>query len=476
MAYTYAGRYGPEQVIDSRGIPQTNKTVYVYAVGTTTLATLYTDRTKGTTTSNPTTTSALGNLTFFADPGSYDIMVNGTRLTIAVPVDPAESEADDVAGAYVSVAAVPSGVAATDTAELAARIAEVNSAGGGVVQLRAGTYVTNSVLALPAEVRLVGVGRMATTIQNTTSDVVSVTGSHWAIEHLALRAAGGGHVITQAGTVFQSTLHSVRLIQDAAAKSAWKSNGFGYIDMLVFDFDILVNSAMSVPAFEFNSSNGDVNRNTWEKGRCTYSAGIVPVFKLDNNGAGAYFYDNVFRDINFEVVVGGGIWLGGCLDTLIEACAIYDTPSASGNFISIGPGTGGLHCKGTTLAKCSRRASTFAAGVYCFKARHSSSNASSFLGNNGTSGAAEFSIDLGSGGGNVAIRGTWDSYANGLPQYLDGTSYVLVSGVLWRSGSGTPEGSITAPVGSLYSRTDGGAGTSLYVKESGAGDTGWVAK
>lgn len=47
---------------------------------------------------------------------------------------------------------------------------------------------------------------------------------------------------------------------------------------------------------------------------------------------------------------------------------------------------------------------------------------------------------------------------------------------IWTSGSGTPEGAITAPVGSLYTRTDGGAGTTLYVKESGAGNTGWVAK
>lgn len=45
-----------------------------------------------------------------------------------------------------------------------------------------------------------------------------------------------------------------------------------------------------------------------------------------------------------------------------------------------------------------------------------------------------------------------------------------------RYGSGTPEGSVTAPVGASYHRTDGGAGTSLYVKESGAGNTGWVAK
>jgi hypothetical protein len=41
--------------------------------------------------------------------------------------------------------------------------------------------------------------------------------------------------------------------------------------------------------------------------------------------------------------------------------------------------------------------------------------------------------------------------------------------------SGTPEGAVTAPVGSLFLRTDGGTGTTLYVKESGTGNTGWVA-
>lgn len=50
------------------------------------------------------------------------------------------------------------------------------------------------------------------------------------------------------------------------------------------------------------------------------------------------------------------------------------------------------------------------------------------------------------------------------------------SGPTWRSGSGSPEGTQTAPVGSLWTRTDGGAATTLYVKESGTGNTGWVAK
>lgn len=45
-----------------------------------------------------------------------------------------------------------------------------------------------------------------------------------------------------------------------------------------------------------------------------------------------------------------------------------------------------------------------------------------------------------------------------------------------RTGTGSPEGSVAAVVGSLYLRSDGGAGTSHYVKESGTGYTGWVAK
>lgn len=47
---------------------------------------------------------------------------------------------------------------------------------------------------------------------------------------------------------------------------------------------------------------------------------------------------------------------------------------------------------------------------------------------------------------------------------------------IWTSGTGTPQGVVTAPVGSMFTRTDGGANTTLYIKESGAGNTGWVAK
>lgn len=91
-------------------------------------------------------------------------------------------------------------------------------------------------------------------------------------------------------------------------------------------------------------------------------------------------------------------------------------------------------------------------------------------------GAANFvmdvdgAIDLKHGSGALAIS----TSATGVD--LPAGKAIKVGTPSIYSGSGTPESSQTAVVGSLYMRSDGGASTSLYVKESGSGNTGWVAK
>lgn len=50
------------------------------------------------------------------------------------------------------------------------------------------------------------------------------------------------------------------------------------------------------------------------------------------------------------------------------------------------------------------------------------------------------------------------------------------SNLKWLTGVGSPEGVVTAAPGSLYTNSTGGAGTTLYVKQSGTGNTGWVGK
>ena len=56
------------------------------------------------------------------------------------------------------------------------------------------------------------------------------------------------------------------------------------------------------------------------------------------------------------------------------------------------------------------------------------------------------------------------------------TKYCYSATVCDWAGTGSPETVVTAGIGSTYRRTDGGAATSFYVKESGTGNTGWIAK
>jgi hypothetical protein len=97
----------------------------------------------------------------------------------------------------------------------------------------------------------------------------------------------------------------------------------------------------------------------------------------------------------------------------------------------------------------------------------------------GVEGSKRISIDEEGGGwragtaasyiyfGNNNGWGGWDSSGRFRPK--EGGPMILV-------GAGSPEGVATATPGSTYQRTDGGAVTSFYVKESGTGNTGWIAK
>ena len=63
------------------------------------------------------------------------------------------------------------------------------------------------------------------------------------------------------------------------------------------------------------------------------------------------------------------------------------------------------------------------------------------------------------------------------PQSAPFGAVVSVGGALIQSGFGSPNSVLVGNPGDLYLNKSGGAGTSVYVKESGAGtNTGWVAK
>lgn len=190
MAYTYAGQYGPELMtgLGSSAATKTliSQSVNVYTVGTTTPVTLYTDRTKGTPQSQPVSADVNGNLTFFADPGRYDIVFTPSggsqqRYTVWVPVDSAEpnigalGSATYVAqgGQVVSVKDAAYGAKGDGTTDdLTAINAAVAALGtnGGQVFFPPGNYkVSGTIAANRDNVHFVGVGIGATKITTSSA-------------------------------------------------------------------------------------------------------------------------------------------------------------------------------------------------------------------------------------------------------------------------------------------------------------------
>lgn len=102
---------------------------------------------------------------------------------------------------------------------------------------------------------------------------------------------------------------------------------------------------------------------------------------------------------------------------------------------------------------------------------------------NGTGGSLQDSFCILSDAGDMTIGGsgevscTLDNSVHTAQMAMDANgNYSVDATAKIIMGSGSPEGVFTAGIGSLFLRTDGGAGTALYVKESGTGNTGWVAK
>ena len=107
MSYQYAGMYGPETVLDQTSKLAASTSVTVYNHGTSTLAQLYAPAvvsgiqtlpvplTSSYYTTNPVSTDTLGNLVFWAAPGTYDLSFSiqgvATTKTVVVKADPAES-------------------------------------------------------------------------------------------------------------------------------------------------------------------------------------------------------------------------------------------------------------------------------------------------------------------------------------------------------------------------------------------------
>jgi hypothetical protein len=77
-------QFGPDTVLYDDGTLVRDKGVSVFVTGTNTLAQLYTSILGTTTAANPVLTDAYGNLTFYVDPGVYELELNGYRVPVVI--------------------------------------------------------------------------------------------------------------------------------------------------------------------------------------------------------------------------------------------------------------------------------------------------------------------------------------------------------------------------------------------------------
>lgn len=231
------------------------------------------------------------------------------------------------------------------------------------------------------------------------------------------------------------------------------------------------------------SALGDVNNVTWvtlDMQRCAQG------FVHEVQGNSAYrCLANAFVAPICQNVTGEGFVLRGESHSIISA--YFELTGTSANFIDV---VDAKYCTvvAPTVQGAGTRNINVAAASQMNELRNLLTNASTFTVTNAGYGSVITGTLVG-----VTDTGTntWLFDQNNalmkLPKFIassssqpavESSSGILgrfgASGAVIRAGSGTPEGVVTAPVSSVYLRSDGASGTTVYSKNSGSGNTGWA--
>lgn len=233
----------------------------------------------------------------------------------------------------------------------------------------------------------------------------------------------------------------------------------------------------------------------WRTNHCK-----APHLYFEARTAGSYLADNMLERINCEQTQdGGALRMFGCRGWGVEGLVVWDLTNPVGaTQVIIGKNGSGAFSAHNEIARYVRHGGgTMPADIYDIQLQGGGGTIFTKLTSCGreASGGEPHVHDLGFTSTVVINPGNQDAYENHVTgggvetasffrhkdSHLAGTTRLQIAeygsgGPSDRKGTGSPEGVVTAVVGSTFRRTDGGAGTSFYVKESGTGNTGWVAK
>lgn len=259
------------------------------------------------------------------------------------------------------------------------------------------------------------------------------------------------------GGLYNSTFHNLFLqaVLDTS-RILYHSGASSFIHNTFYQVEMQRTPTSTVIPFHIIDSAGAANFNLLNQVRMNgLNNPNTPFCMIETTMPGTYLTDWTFLNILGEQNPAGLIHSKAAYNWLVMNATDEDSGIQYNNdIIRFDANASGLAPRDITIINSGRRGQSMAAGKFEIYVHPNSASGISITNCNPTpvSGTAKISAPR-----YATISGT-----RGYPQNLQG--------------SGTPEGTVNAVPGSTYSRTDGGAGTSFYVKESGTGLTGWVAK
>lgn len=404
--------------------------------------------------------------------------------------------------------------AADDTAEIQAAITACVAAGGGVVYLPAGDYHISAALTmgLAVGVRIIGASRDATVIRQMTRNVPIIKFD---------TADANGDEIRDLTLMYDDWQ---TLVESDAIALCFNREPAGVSLFWHLTVDhVRIYRAQTCIGYSGASGTQVTFDCTWTNLHLeAFSYRAIDLEPTnDSYGQPGHRFENLLIEILNIIPVSSAImWFSGLTDATIDNLVVANSRNAilyafGGSHVSIR----GLHVEGAIVTNDFIRMfvtddrGSLAIEAASVQVQMNNSDVAWFAGASADNGFSyvtlkdiTFDITRNPGqlalvrcdddGARVRVLGVQDVQSSMLipfdpsqttwaPQLLQ-LDNTFPSGeirlgfdaaqVRVLTGTSSPESVVTAVVGSLFLRLDGGASTTLYVKTSGTGNTGWTAK
>jgi hypothetical protein len=333
---------------------------------------------------------------------------------------------------------------------------------GASIYLPPGLWRYNGTAGLPLASNLVirGAGRRTRLASVGSQNLFEWNTSISAVnfENIWVECAVAGKAIFAPGAsggIFASTFKQCYMLASSTTSQIWnQNNGASFIHNSFRDCEMERASGSTVVPFSIINTGGGANFNQFEQVRLNGINNVTtPFIHVESTLSSTYLTDWTMINVLGEQNPAGILQVLGAFNwTLINVTDEDATTTYVANILDFQTNGAGLAPRDLAFIGCQRHGQSMTAGTYEISCPTATNVSVTNADPTPTSVNASLNLPK-----TANVTGT-----KGYPQLYQG--------------SGSPETVVSAVVGSTYLRTDGGAATSLYVKESGTGNTGWIGK